>query len=389
MNSQTTPSPPPKSKKTSFSKLRRMPSLKRSKSFKQDPKPTSSSSPPRTGTPKPSPTRTDTSKSSSSPRKTLSKLSQLKSRISSVHSYLSKPSTSQTRPISSFLMGLYSNPSAEAPETLIPSTQGKNPKPTTRAKDFDRYRTFQTSPNSPPILINNIIPIRPKVITNLETFDAPLLTRISSPESFFTARETISPSITPTIVPSDCSIASSDAIYRFTSPTKFWEGINHRNEQKRLNREMVELEGKELSLCERIRMSRFQKKGEDGESTDIPGEKGKGTEIRKQFLFPQIPNYQPHSAEERKEREELNKSIGFIDSDWIKRLEERYYGLNEPDDKIDGEEDTPGTKEETSKTDDENVKPGLTYWERMDEWRKFVATAMGNAMAELYSTKVQ
>ncbi|EGX53540.1 hypothetical protein AOL_s00006g406 [Orbilia oligospora ATCC 24927] len=287
------------------------------------------------------------------PRKP-SKLSQLKSRLSSLKPSKATTTTTTTIPKTS--------PPPSTPALEPPTTPPTIPSPTPSSPPSSPAQSFHTA----------------------HSFSSSHQTDIENPPN------------TP-FIPCDISIASSDAIYQLSSPAKFWENIHKRNEMKRIKAEKLREAEKEVSLCERIRRERFKVRkvvsvideeeemvvymdGSDEEDGDEDGE-------------------EEEEGGEEKEAEETeedgDENTGCMGFNWVKKLEERYYGLDEGDGGVDltTEEDhgpipddinvnaSTEDRDRDHNEDEEEDKPETTstYLERIDELRR----ALGNAVADV------
>ncbi|KAK6531122.1 hypothetical protein TWF281_007947 [Arthrobotrys megalospora] len=388
----------PRSRTLSFSKLRRIPSFKKPKSRREEPnkKP---DSPPRRP-------EDETRKAS--------KLSQLKSRLSNLYSKStpSSPRSSTETPVPKIPEGLLSTPASDSrptevpphPITSTPSSRRVTFSDAAPVEDLGHYGTRKHTPQLTtsdwPLSAQNVPSTKPQVnstaslpvanpqiaplqaiggVSPISQFSlntdtpSPFSSGTSSPaQSFHTARGNFSPIGTP-FIPSDASITSSDAVYRYSNPAKFWDKVHRRNERERLRQERVKEEQRELSLCERIRMERFRKRGESSSGSST-GER-ETREEQQQFIFPETANYDSDDSDDSEDEDS-----GYIGFDWMKKLEERYYGVDGDgeNDKVDEREEL-GDDETSKGDDDENDKSEMTYWERIEELRR----AVGNAVADV------
>ncbi|KAK6515244.1 hypothetical protein TWF506_007587 [Arthrobotrys conoides] len=364
--------PPPDQKPSrttaAFSKLRRIPSFKRSKSTskskKEDrhnynnnhdlnpskPKSTKPSPPPNTRrvtgtTPPPLPYSQPSSAQQPEPSKSKSKLSQLKSRFSNL---LSPPSSSsKPTSLTSTPSSTPPKPSLQIPTPPPPPSPIPPPSPTPSSSPAQSFHTTYSTlslpePPTPP-------PISPPTPPTPSPISPPELVPIPPP---------------PSDIISISSVASTDAIYQHSNPTKFWNNIHKRNERKRLAAERLKEASKGVSVCERIRRDRFSRKKvvvEEGEEGD------------RVYVDHEVDD---DDVEDMGEEEEGAAYIGF---NWVKKLEERYYGLDERDSssKVDVNEDV--NVEDTTQQDDgedNDQERTHTYWEKMDELRRAVANAV-------------
>ncbi|KAK6544662.1 hypothetical protein TWF694_001350 [Orbilia ellipsospora] len=149
----------------------------------------------------------------------------------------------------------------------------------------------------------------------------------------------------PSYSSSSTSISSITAAYRFSSPTIFWDVITRRGQRSAIldEKRRREEEERRLSLGERIRRERFKRPSNSSQSAE-----------------------ETQTAQEVVEEQPITTIPQAI---WQQELERRYYGDEEDEDVFYDADEELGDEEEGYYA---------SYWRRVEELRKAVATAIAD-----------
>ncbi|KAK6499851.1 hypothetical protein TWF481_010208 [Arthrobotrys musiformis] len=339
----------------------------------------------------PSPTSSNGSKKSS-------RLSRLKSKFSKLHSSLSRtPTAKSPKPVPEFLLSPSSGRiNAEQLSKIIRRTS--DPSQTDYKSlfqtqiptaDWPRFPAQLTSrPRHPTVPTTNTTPVsRRNSLTHHRTpTNSP---RTRSPARSFVSVESYATPVRHSNVNTrastpDESVCSSSAIYRLTSPTKFWETVHKRGEKKKKRDEEARRATQPVSVCKRLRMEKFKPRGDGSSSSSGSSVWDDGAPRQHKLLFPEMLNYHEIEAEVGYETEDEGggeQDVKSLDPHVRDLLEERYYSQFEDGDSVDvvlGEREEFFSARATPDPDNQSVDLQPSVWEILNRVRMAVYDVLEN-----------